>query len=299
MEWIIIVVLIVMLFICIFRLTRIKKDIQSLNKSLNYIHENNTNQQLTTTTFYKDICNLSNTMNEILEKYTQTRISSEKSNRRFQQAITNISHDLRTPLTSAIGYVQMIQSDKTAETKKVEYLQIIEYRLKILSNLTSNLLEYSRLIEGSAPMEIEKINVNNLLRDTISMFYDQFIEQGYDVRLNIPDEVLYFMGDVALFERIFMNLIQNALIYGIQTFEVSLDRKAGVLEFRNKIADPQDLDVEQMLDRFYTADTSRNNKSIGLGLAIVKELVSKMGGRTSADITGDFISIKIEIAGLK
>jgi len=299
MEWIIIIFLIVMLFICIFRLTRIKKDIQSLKKSLNCIHENNTNQQLTTTTFYKDICTLSNTMNEILEKYTQTRISSEKSNRKFQQAITNISHDLRTPLTSAIGYVQMIQSDKTAESKKVEYLQIIEYRLKILSNLTSNLLEYSRLIEGSAPMEIEKINVNNLLRDTISMFYDQFIEQGYDVRLNIPDKVLYFMGDVALFERIFMNLIQNALIYGIQIFEVSLDSEAGILEFRNKISDPQDLDVEQMLDRFYTADTSRNNKSIGLGLAIVKELVTKMSGHTTASITGDFLSIKIEITGLK
>ena len=131
MKWIIII-LVVILIICIFRLLRMKKDIQLLNKSLKYIQENDTNQQLITTTFYKDICDLSNTMNDILEGHRQTRISSDRTNRELRQANTNISHDLRTPLTSAIGYIQMIQSEKTEEHKKVEYLQIIEYRLKLL-----------------------------------------------------------------------------------------------------------------------------------------------------------------------
>jgi len=285
--------LLVLLIICIIRLFRMKKDIQSLEKSLNYIYENNTNQQLTTNTFYKEISNLSNTMNKILDKYVQIRISSVKSNREFQQVITNISHDLRTPLTSAIGYTQMIQSDKADEQKKLEYIQIIEYRLKVLSNLTNNLLEYSRLIEEVTPLNNEKINLNNLLRDVVSTFYDQFSDKGYQVSLDISNEVLYFIGDVSLFERIFMNLIQNALLYGTETFEVSLDADTGILEFKNRIEDPQDIEVEKILERFYTADKSRSNKSVGLGLAIVKELITKMKGTIDASMTDDFLCIRI------
>ena len=294
MKWLLII-LVVLLIVCIIRLFRMKKDIQYLDKSLNYIYENNTNQQLTTNTFYKDISNLSNTMNKILDKYVQIRISNIKSNREFQQVITNISHDLRTPLTSAIGYTQMIQSDKTDEQKKREYIRIIEYRLKVLSNLTNNLLEYSRLIEEATPLKNEKINLNNLLLDTVSTFYDQFREKDYKVNLDISNEVLYFIGDVSLFERIFMNLIQNALLYGTEVFAVSLDADSGILEFRNKITDPEEVEVENILERFYTADKSRSNKSVGLGLAIVKELVTKMKGHIVASMMGDFLCIRIEL----
>lgn len=292
MKWII-VILIIILLICITRILRMKHDIQSMNNSLKHIKKGDTNQQLTTSTFYKDICSLSITMNEILEKQMQIRIASVNSNREFRQAITNISHDLRTPLTSAIGYIQMIQSDKTIEHKKVEYLQIIEYRLKTLSNLTNDLLEYSRLIEGKVPMNYEQININNLLRDIISTFYDQLIEQNYKVTVNIPDKALYFNGDTASFERIFMNLIQNTLRYGTQIFDISLDQKKRVIIFRNKIADTQSFDVELLFNRFYTADKARNNKSTGLGLAIVKELIISMGGTISSYAEKDFLIIEI------
>jgi len=298
MKWIMII-LIIMLFISIIRLYRMKRDIDSLNRSLKYIQENNTNQQLTTATFYKDICDLANTINMILEKSAQIRIANEKSNREFHQAITNISHDLRTPLTSALGYVQMVQSDDISQEKKAEYLERIEYRLKVLSNLTDSLLEYSRIIEDQVPVEFERVNVNNLLRDCVSVFYDRFIEQDYKVNVHIPDEVLYTSGNQALFERIFMNVIQNALRYGTQVFEVSLNAQSSTLEFKNRIADPEGVDVNQILDRFYTADNSRNNKSLGLGLAIVKELVAKMGGTTNAHIDDDFLSIEIQLVGIK
>lgn len=294
MKWIL-MILIMALIICVIRLVRLKRDIRALNRSLQCVQENDTNQQLTTTTFYKDICTLSNTINQNLEKTAQIRIESEKSNREFHQAITNISHDLRTPLTSAMGYIQMIQSEDMDESKKAEYLQIIEYRLKVLSNLTDNLLDYSTLIEEEASAEFERINVNNILRDSVSIFYDQFIEQEYQVNVNIPDEVLYSMGTEALFERVFMNLIQNALRHGTREFEVSLDPESGTLEFRNRIADPEGIDVEQILDRFYTADGSRSNKSLGLGLAIVKELVAKMGGRTRAKIIDHSLCIEISL----
>ncbi|XMB66304.1 HAMP domain-containing sensor histidine kinase [Mycoplasmatota bacterium zrk1] len=292
MEWFIIVLIVILVF-CIIRLLRMTNDIQSLNKSLRYIQENETNQLLTTTTFYKDICSLSSTMNEILEEKMKIRISSNKSNREFRQAVTNISHDLRTPLTSAIGYLQMIQSDKTEEYKKDDYLKIIEYRLKTLSNLTNDLLEYSSLIERNVPMHFEQININNLLRDTVSTFYDEFIDRNYKVSINIPSDSLYFMGDVVSFKRIFMNLIQNTLKYGTEIFDVSLDQKKKIILFRNKIANAQGFDVEPLLNRFYTSDKSRSDKSTGLGLTIVKELITSMGGTIRTLVKDDFLIIEI------
>ncbi|QVK20105.1 HAMP domain-containing histidine kinase [Mycoplasmatota bacterium] len=292
MEWFIIVLIVILIFFII-RLLRMKNDIQSLNKSLRYIQENETNQLLTTTTFYKDICSLSSTMNEILEEKMKIRISSNKSNREFRQAVTNISHDLRTPLTSAIGYIQMIQSDKTEEYKKDEYLKIIEYRLKTLSNLTNDLLEYSSLIERNVPMHFEQININNLLRDTVSTFYDEFIDKNYKVSINIPFDSLYFMGDVVSFKRIFMNLIQNTLKYGTEIFDVSLDQKKKTILFRNRIANAKGFDVEPLLNRFYTSDKSRSDKSTGLGLTIVKELITSMGGTIRTLVKDDFLIIEI------
>lgn len=292
MKWII-VILIVILILCITRLLRMKQDIQSINNSLRYIKESDTNQQLTTTTFYKDICDLSISMNEILEKQKKISITIENSNREFRQAITNISHDIRTPLTSAKGYIQMILSNKTDENKKVEYLHIVESRLNALSKLMNDLLEYSRLIEGKVAMNFEKINVNNALRDIISYFYDSFIEKDFEVNLNIPDTVLYFMGDTTSFERILMNIIQNSLHHGTGMFGVSLDHEKKTIIFRNKTANIREVEVDQLLNRFYTADKFRNDKSTGLGLAIVKELVTNMGGSIDVYTVEDFLVIKI------
>lgn len=295
MKWIIII-LIAILLLCITRILRMKHDIKTMNNSLKHVKENDTNSLLTTTTFYKDICNLSITMNEILEKQKQIRIAGENSNREFRQAITNISHDLKTPLTSAIGYIQMIQSDGMSEEKKIEYLRIIEYRLKSLSNLTNELLEYSKIIEGKIQMNYNQINISNLLCDSISSFYDQLIQHDYKVRINIPDEALFCMGDSASFERIFTNLIQNALRFGTEIFDISLDRRKKIIVFSNKIADTHKFDVEQLFDRFYIADKSRNSKSTGLGLAIVKELVTSMGGTIRSFIEEDFLIIEIKLA---
>lgn len=294
MKWIIIMQ-IVLLLICITRIFRMKHDIKSMNSSLKQIKRNDTNLQLTTTTFYKDVCNLSITMNKILEKQKKVRIANVNSNREFRQAITNISHDLKTPLTSAIGYIQMIQSDEVSEDKKIDYLHIIEYRLKSLSNLTNELLEYSKIIEGNILMNYERINISNLLRDIISSFYDQLTQHDYKVRINIPDEALFCMGDSASFERIFTNLIQNALRFGTEIFDISLDREKKVILFSNKITDSQGFDVKLLFDRFYVADKSRNSKSTGLGLAIVKELITSMGGTISSYIKEDFLIIDIRL----
>ena len=127
---IVVVILSVALIVCAALIFLLKRDIRQLNHTLRIIEKSDTNMQATTQTFDKNIIELCNTINDILEKQKKIIAASEKSNREFRQAITNISHDLRTPLTSAIGYIQMIKSGGMPDDKKREYLDIIEHRLK-------------------------------------------------------------------------------------------------------------------------------------------------------------------------
>ena len=139
-----VIILSLALIVCAALVVLLKRDIRLLNHTLRTIEKSDTNMRATTETFDKDISELCNTINDILDKQKQVIISSDKSNREFRQAITNISHDLRTPLTSAIGYIQMIKSGNTPDDKKREYLDVIENRLKSLANLMNSLFEYTQ-----------------------------------------------------------------------------------------------------------------------------------------------------------
>jgi len=247
----------------------------------------------TTETFDKDISKLCNTINDILDKQKIIIIASEKSNREFRQAITNISHDLRTPLTSAIGYIQMIKSGNTPDDKKREYLDVIENRLKSLANLMNSLFEYTQIIEGKVTQNIEKINVYNVLRDIISSYYDDFISKNFTIEANIPDLPVYILCDANYFKRAVQNLIQNVLAHGIEYFKLTVDGKNII--FQNKVSNAVEIEADRLFERFYTADLSRNSNTTGLGLAIVKEIVQNMGGNVNAYIENDMLSIFISM----
>ncbi|MCL1794603.1 MAG: HAMP domain-containing histidine kinase, partial [Oscillospiraceae bacterium] len=213
----------------------------------------------------------------------------EKSNRKFRQAITNISHDLRTPLTSAIGYIQMIKSGNTPDDKKREYLDIIENRLKSLANLMNNLFEYTQIVEGKISQNIEKVNICNVLRDTISDYYGDFMSKNFTVETDIPDLPVYILYDTNYFRRAVQNLIQNVLAHGIEYFKLTVDGKNII--FQNKVLNAGVIEADRLFERFYTADLSRNSNTTGLGLAIVKEIIQNMGGNVNASVENDMLSI--------
>ena len=267
----------------------IKRDIKQLNKDLSLIKNQDTNTKLTTRTFDKNVCELCNNINAILDDHRKIIASSEKSNREFRQAITNISHDLRTPLTSAIGYIQMISSDSTPDDKKREYLDIIEQRLKSLSKLMNDLFEYTQIAEGKINQNIANINICNILRDIISEYYGDFTDKNFTVHIDMPDSPVYVLCDAGLLKRAAQNLIQNVLAHGVEYFRLSVD--GGSVIFQNKVSDPAAIEADRLFERFYTADLSRNNNTTGLGLAIVKEIVQRMGGGVSAYVENDMLNI--------
>ena len=266
----------------------LKKDIRQLNKQLELIKISDTNARLTTETFDSDIVELCNSVNAVLDERREAVIKAETSNTELKRAITNISHDLRTPLTSALGYLQMARKENDNE-----HLQIIEERLKSLTVLMNSLFEYTQIIEGKTEQIKEKVNVCNILRDVTARFYGDFINKGFEVKIEIPEEPIYVYCDPNALERAAQNLVKNALEHGYNQFELIADDK--IIEFRNRVLNIDELDVNKMFERFYTADLSRNSGNTGLGLAITKELVESMGGKIIAEKENDMLNIRIII----
>ena len=267
----------------------IKNDIKQLNKQLETIIKSDTNMRLTTETFDKDITELCNNVNAVLDERRRVAVESERSNTELKRAITNISHDLRTPLTSAIGYLQMAK-----ESGDLQHLNIIEERLKSLTTLMNALFEYTKIIEGRVEYNSEKLNLCNILRDILSQFYGDFTAKGFEVKIDIPDEPIYAICDKSAVERVVQNLVKNALKHGFGQFELTANTHE--LMFCNRVKDIVHLDVDKMFERFYTADLSRSSGNTGLGLAIARELAVGMGWRIMAETEGEVLVVRVVFA---
>ncbi len=276
----------------------IKMDLRNIRRNMENIMKSNSNAHITTQTFDLEITRLTNQINTLLDKQKQSAMASEKMSKELRQAVTNISHDLKTPLTSALGYLQMVKSSKTPLEKKVEYLEIIQKRLEALSDLLEELFEFSKIYEGKIDLHCEKVNCANLLGDVLSLYYEDFTEKFVTPLVQFPREPVYLFADATMLKRVFQNLIQNALIHGTGYFSIAIEPGARIV-FSNSIANEEQVDVSQLFDRFYIADHSAKRQTTGLGLAICKELVENQEGTIQAHIEGNRLVISIGMREIK
>jgi signal transduction histidine kinase len=300
------VLLAIALLVLIIYLIALKRDIRSMTAQLGYMQRTPTNATLTTSSFDRELSSLALAANELLERHKADALHYRQADATLRQELTNISHDLRTPLTSASGYLQLMESAETSEAKRAEYAAIVQAKLAALSALLDQLFEFTQTIEGNK-LQLDRVNVSNSARDVLAAFYDDFVQSGFDVRIEIPEAPLFAVADADALRRVFSNLTQNALKHGTGSFEVDLegtedaerlDERGGVrVTFRNTVENVGLLDIAHIFDRFYTSDASRTQRSTGLGLAIAKSLVEDMGGTVEASIEGDRLSIAVELAG--
>jgi signal transduction histidine kinase len=273
------------------KLILLKKDMRQLSGNLNEITKTDTNAHLCTNTFDKDIVALSESINQLLEKQRQIYVEISNAQNDLKRAITNISHDLRTPLTSAKGYLQMVESGEFDSETNTNYIAIIRDRLEVLSLLMDNLFAFSRAFEGD--IVLEPVNIGYVLRDTLAGSFAEIENSGFIVEATIPDTPIYCMCDEEALRRILQNLISNAISHGKDRLRVNLS--GSVIEIANITDNIEQIDEQGIFERFYTADTSRSNKRTGLGLAIAKELTDKMGGTISATKVGDMLVISLRL----
>jgi len=270
-----------------------KREFRNLNLALLAIQNIDTNKQLTTATADKDIAKFVATINAMLHTNRQNAVEIARTEANLKRAITNISHDLRTPLTAAKGYLQMLESPTLDETTRLSYLQIIGERLNVQAALMDSLFEFAKVIEGELPSIQENINLCNIVRDALSASYDQFAQKGFNVDVNIPETPILASGNKNAAERIVQNLIKNAHIHGKDYIRIVVSESG--IEIQNKAENLNEIDPTQLFDRFYIADGARTSKTTGLGLAIVRELTAQMGWTVEAKIVGEMYVCRIHI----
>lgn len=270
----------------------LKRDIRQMGRKLSTITEADTNEQLKTSTFDADVVTLVGSINKSLEKNRQDFHETRRIEADLKRAITNISHDLRTPLTSAKGYLQMVENGQLDKQTLSRYITVIGGRLDALTTLMDNLFSFSRAMEGD--ITLQSVNVGNTLRDTLVANFTELERRGFTVESNIPDSPIYCLCDEDALKRVVQNLVSNAIIHGNSYLHVQLSD--GKIAITNKTDNIHQINTHDIFERFYTADTSRTNKRTGLGLAIAKELTEKMGGYISVTKDEDMITMCVHLS---
>ena len=227
-------------------------------------------------------------MNARLEEGRRLRIETQKGEQELKYTMACISHDIRTPLAGAMGYLQLLEGEPDRQT---EYLGIVRKRLEELEPLLEELFLYTRLQGGALPLECGEMAALPPLWDALAEFYPQLEAAGVEPALRFDREDLKVWASPEALGRVYRNLIANALRHGGRGLEVS--GREGEICFSNELRPGPRPDPEHLFDRFYQSSPAQAKGGAGLGLSIVRELMARMGGRVFAQITGDILEIRL------
>ena len=223
-------------------------------------------------------------LNQLLELRQEERAAYRRKEQELRRQIANVSHDLRTPLTSILGYLQLLEGDGLSPEKKAEYLAVVEGRARTLQVFIATFYDLSRIEGGELPLEREKVDLGRALSDQLAASYEQIEEAGLDMEVDLAPDLPPVWADSGAVTRIFSNLLTNALRHGKDALSIRLYREGNgiVSAFSNRAEDLTAEDASHVFERFYTADKMRTGQSTGLGLAIVKALAERMGHSATA-----------------
>lgn len=235
-------------------------------------------------------------VNTLLELRQADEAAYRAREHALRQQIANISHDLRTPLTSILGYLQLLEGDRLTGAERAEYLAVVESRAKALQSLITSFYDLSRLEGGEFPLSREKVDLAQTISGLLAAFYNDFMDAGFDVNVDLCAHLPPVAADPAGVLRVFTNLIRNALDHGQGRLSVRLFAEDGVVvsECSNGADGMTEEDVAQVFDRFFTSDKMRTGRNTGLGLAIVKALTQQMGHTVDARLENGFFTVRIQ-----
>lgn len=222
-----------------------------------------------------------------------------KSERMKTELITNVSHDLKTPLTSIINYIELIKKEKNIEPDYInDYIKVLDSKSKRLKILIEDLFEASKASSGNLEINMDKIELRQLLRQSIGEMEEKILESNLDIRLNLPEDKVYIYADGRRMYRVLENLLSNIIKYSLNNTRVYIDLNVNkgkvTLIMKNISSYELNFDPVEIMERFKRADESRNTEGSGLGLAIAKDLVNLQGGKFHIEIDGDLFKSVLE-----
>lgn len=284
-------ILIVLLIIFILK----TKEINRLTLELKKLNSEGKIEKLRLSLPNKNIENLIVEINTLIDDKRKMENIYKGKDMELREAIANMSHDLRTPLTSIMGYVYLLNDDKLDKEERKEYLKIIEKRSAVLNDLITNFYGLSRIQAEQYEIKLEPVNLELVLGEIIAAFYETLDYKFGEPEINIEEGLGPVLADKQALNRIFTNLIENIIKHGEGEVKISLKKKNKyiVMEFSNKAEDLESKDVNRIFEKFFTKDRMRTGQNTGLGLAIVKLLVEKQGQKIEAKKVGNRLVINI------
>lgn len=286
------ILLIIVLFsITILLITKIyymRKSIKEIETSLDNILKENTNNLITISSSDKEIKNLASLLNIELKKLRDEQLQYENGNQSLKSIITNLSHDIRTPLTVINGYIELINKNKENTPK---YIDIIKRKTKELTILTEELFDYSKTMDIGLKMPKENCCINEILENTLINYYSIFKSKNINPQIKISKNKIYKNVNKNTIIRVFENILSNIIKYSEGDFNVTLD-DSGKITFSNETKKLDTTTVAKIFDRYYTVENAKS--STGIGLSIAKQLVELNGGIIKAEYIRNKLIIEIK-----
>lgn len=290
MEWLLAAAVAAIMFLWA-KVFLLKKSAREIADSFEEKLKTDTNTLIDISSRDKDIRHLADSINIRLKELRQEHLQYHQGNTELKNAITNISHDIRTPLTAIYGYLDMIRQTDDPE-KQAKYIAIMKDRTELMKHLTEELFRYSVIIADETDMETEEVFVNQVLAESISSFYPALSEKGITPQITITEKRIVRIVNRAALSRVFSNLLNNAVKYSDGDLQIALS-DAGEITFSNTAKELSAVEVEQLFDRFYTVEAAHH--STGLGLSIARSLVKRMGGSIHATYRDDKLTLQITL----
>lgn len=290
MIWLIAALSVVILLLII-KIAVMKKSVREIRTDFAVLIKGDSNSQITLSSRDKDLCMLATDLNESLKEQRKLYLLYHQGDQEMKTAVTNISHDLRTPLTAISGYLELLKDEEKSEQVE-KYLSIIEERTGHMKKLTEEMFEYSIITsEGEEELPLEDVDLNRMLEDCVMNYYAALSEKKIDLTVDITEKKIIRKLNKVQTERVFSNLISNALKYSDGDLSITMDDQ-GEIVFSNHARKITPVIVERLFGRFYTVENARN--STGLGLSIAKTFVERMHGEIGADYRDSKLYIRIK-----
>lgn len=283
-------ILTVIILCLVVKICLLKRSAEQIAKSFHERMTIDTNTMIDLPSRDKDMQSLANSINTELKKLKNDRHRYQQGDTELKNAVTNISHDLRTPLTAICGYLDMLDHEEQTENSQ-RYLRIIHGRTEIMKQLTEELFRYSVFTTVSNGTSNEPVILNSMLEDSLSAFYTALKQSRITPSVSLPDQKVQRLLNRNALSRIFSNIIGNAVKYSDGDLEITLSEEGEVC-FSNHADKLDEIQVGRLFDRFYTVETASSDAT-GLGLSIARALTEQMGGSISAQYTDGIITVKV------
>lgn len=287
--WVLCAVLAAAVCLLLGKIWSLHRTLDALCREVSARLEEDSNVGLSLSSADRYMRRLATELDRQLKLLRRERLRCRQGDRELKEAVANLSHDLRTPLTAVAGYLELLRTTQVPPEAR-RYLSVLENRTQAMKELTEELFCYSLVLSGGQYEQREPVDLRQAVEDCVAGYYGVLKENGIVPEISLPDARVEGLLNKAALSRVLENVMSNAVKHGGENLCIVLTED-GRLTFSNRTREMNRVDVARLFDRFYTVEAGR--RSTGLGLSIARQLTEQLGGQISASLEGDRFSVKI------